>query len=182
MKTDLLFFDADTLSSFLHLSEEYILSMLYEGRIIIPRSVYEEISRASFDNYVLKTRLDSLIREGKAEKLSINVDSDEYEMYQNLMSGNNEFNIAIGKGEASCITLAFHNKGIVVSNNLRDVSRIVEQYQLRHKTTSSILAEAYQKSIISEEYGNDVWARMKEEGHLIGPYESFSEYLDECGR
>ena len=75
--------------------------------------------------------------------------------------------------------MAFHNDGIVVSNNLRDITRIVEHYHLGYKTTASILAEAYQKSIISEEYGNNIWANMKQEGHLIGPYDSFSDYLSE---
>ena len=48
----------------------------------------------------------------------------------------------IGKGEAAAIALAKTYGGILASNNLKDISKYVTKYNLRHKTTGEILVVA----------------------------------------
>ncbi len=176
--TDLLFFDTDVLSSFLCIDEEYLLPLLYKNRIVVPRYVYMEMCRAARDHGVLKRRLDKMIKDRNALIKDIEFPSSEFDLYRGFVNGKNELNIAIGKGEASCLSLAITYGGIVVSNNLRDVKGFIDLYDLRHMTTASILKEAYDKRIISEEQGNRIWTTMIDEKRKIGPYQDFTSYLD----
>ncbi len=79
--------------------------------------------------------------------------------------------------EEYLLPLLYKNR-IVVSNNLRDVKGFIDLYDLRHMTTASILKEAYDKRIISEEQGNRIWTTMIDEKRKIGPYQDFTSYLD----
>ena len=173
--TDIIFFDTDCLSAFLWINDQCLLGKLYSGRIVIPGEVYDELSNPSIRH--LKQRLDQLIESGAARIEEIEVDSKEYELYQKLISDPDEGHAIIGRGEASAIVLAWQDDGVLASNNLRDVSVYVEEFQLKHMTTGDILKEALAQGLIDEDEGNVLWAQMLQKRRRLG-YDSFSAFLE----
>ena len=84
----------------------------------------------------------------------------------------------IGSGEAAAIVLAKERGGILASNNLKDISVYISEYNLRHKTTGEILKEALQHGLITETVGNQLWQDMIRKKRKLG-YASFSDYLQD---
>jgi predicted nucleic acid-binding protein len=177
--TDSLFFDTDCLSSFLWVKAEYILTALYSNRIIVPQVVYNELSNPGVPQ--LKARIDVLIAAGDATIHPMLTDTAEYDSFYKMTINPDEGYSIIGKGEAAAIAFASVSEGIVASNNLKDVALYVTELGLRHTTTGDILIEAFNKSIITENEGNNIWNGMLSKKRKIGAT-SFSEYLDKYGK
>lgn len=171
--TNELFFDTDCLSAFLWINDTNILEELYGGNIVLPNPVYDELSNPMVPQ--LKRRADALIAKNMAVVKDIEVGSEEYRLYRQLVSGAG-VNKAIGNGEAAGIALAKTYNGILASNNYRDIADYVEKYGLRHVDTGMILKEALDKKLITEAEGNEVWQKMIERNRRL-PAASFSEYL-----
>ena len=171
--TDNLFFDTDCLSAFLWINDTNIIEVLYGGNIVLPDQVYLELSNPHVPH--LKTRADALISKNLASVKSIDVGTDEYQLYRNLTKGNKS-NKAIGKGEAAGIALAATYKGVLASNNYRDIAPYIEKYGLRHVDTGMILSEALGKKLITEDEGNSIWQKMLNRNRKL-PANSFSDYL-----
>jgi predicted nucleic acid-binding protein len=172
--TDSLFFDTDCISAFLWVKNESLLPQLYPGRIVIPGPVYEELSNPKIVH--LKVRIDALVSVGQAEIVEIIVGTKEYNMFYKLAVEPDQGQKLIGRGEASSIALAKENDGIVASNNLRDISIYIEEFQLKHITTGEILINAYNKELITEVDGNTIWASMLAKRRKLGAA-SFSDFL-----
>lgn len=172
--TEPYFFDTDCLSAFLWVGNESLLEKLYHGRIIIPRQVYDELSNPTVAH--LKNRIDSLINDGSARIEVINTDTDTYDLYRKLTSRPDPGHKAIGRGEASAIVLAKRDKGILASNNLRDIQSYVDEFSLKHMTTGDILKVALEKGFITEQQGNVIWGNMLRKRRKLG-YNSFSDFL-----
>lgn len=173
--TNIIFFDTDCISAFLWVKNESILEKLYYGRIIIPRMVYDEMSKPRVS--WMKDRIDLLIKSGVARICDMDLESYEYDLYLKLTAlGDNRK--VIGKGEASCISLAKKYNAIIASNNLKDVSYYIEKFSLRHITTGDILLEAYNEEIITEDEGNAIWAKMIAKRRKLGA-NTFSDYMKE---
>lgn len=171
--TNELFFDTDCLSAFLWINDTNILEELYGGNIVLPNPVYDELSNPMVPQ--LKRRADALIAKNMAVVKDIEVGSEEYRLYRQLVSGAG-VNKAIGNGEAAGIALAKTYNGILASNNYRDIADYVEKYGLRHVDTGMILKEALDKKLITEAEGNEVCQKMIERNRRL-PAASFSEYL-----
>ena len=171
--THYLFFDTDCLSAFLWINDTNIIEALYGGNIVLPDQVYLELSNPHVPH--LKTRADALISKNSASVKSIDVGTDEYQLYRNLIKGNKS-NKAIGKGEAAGIALAATYKGVLASNNYRDIAPYIEKYGLRHVDTGMILSEALGKELITEAEGNSIWQKMLKRNRKL-PANSFSDYL-----
>lgn len=176
--TDSIFFDTDCICAFLWVNEVCLLEELVEGKIMIPKPVYDEIDRPSIPH--LKRRVDLLLERGSAEIVYLSVDSEEYALYRELttFSGNNK---VIGRGEAASISLAKTYDGILGSNNLKDVAYYVQKFSLEHKTTGDLLVEAYERGLITEDDGNAIWQAMLNKRRQIGA-QSFTEYLKNTKR
>ena len=172
--TDSLFFDSDCISAFLWVKKESILAQLYTGRIVIPKSVYEELSYPRIAH--LKARVDKMILEKQAWIEAIEIDTKEYQTYYKLTVLPEEGSVVIGKGEAAAIVLAQSRGGVIASNNLKDICFYVKRYGLRYMTTGDILVDAFQNEIITEEQGNLIWEHMLARRRKIGA-NSFSDYL-----
>ena len=108
------------------------------------------------------------------------IDKEEGQLYYNLIISSEPGSVAIGKGEASVIALAKCNNGIVASNNLKDISRYIKEYDLELLTTGDILVAAYKKDLIDEIEGNEIWKKMTERRSHIGA-SSFTEFLKREG-
>lgn len=172
--TEKIFFDSDCVSAFLWVEEQSLLGLLYPGRIVIPDAVYRELSNPSVRQ--LRERIDKMLAMHFARLEHIDLRTEEYELYQKMITGQLPDHPMIGKGEASCLALAKVKGGIVASNNLRDIAAYIEEYQLEHITTGDIMVEAYEKGYITEDQGNSMWKEMLQKGRKIGA-RSFSEYL-----
>lgn len=172
--TEKYFFDTDYLSAFLWVKEESLLSKLYT-RIIIPKSVYLELSKPNISH--LKARIDFMVESGHVIIEEINLDTEEFEIYRSLALSSINAAKLIGKGEASCIAMAKVRGGIIASNNLRDIRPYIEKYKLVYTTTADILVDAHQKGLISESEGNRIWIAMLNKRRKIGA-DTFTQYLN----
>lgn len=168
------FFDTDCLSAFLWINDINILKELYGGRIIITAPVYDELSNPCVPQ--LKRRTDLMLNESIAMLKQLETNTEEYELYYNLIHGNIGGK-QIGKGEAAGIALAKVHNGILASNNYRDIAPYIEKFGLKHIDTGGILVEAMEKGLITEDDGNKIWASMKAKNRLL-PTSTFSEYLN----
>jgi len=172
--TEPLFFDTDCLSAFLWINNQSLLAQLYPGRVIIPAQVYAELSIPSVPH--LKQRIDVMISSGDARIETIQADTEEYRLYRKLVSKPDPGHVIIGSGEAAAIALAKEQGGILASNNLRDISVYVSEFNLQHMTTGDILKEALERGLITETIGNQLWQNMLQKRRRLG-YQTFSEYL-----
>ena len=172
--TDSLYFDTDCISAFLWVSAENILTSLYSGRIIIPQQVYNELSNPVVPH--LQARVDALVSNGDATIQPILTEAAEYSLYTKLANNPDKGRSILGKGEAAVIALSNSSRGIVASNNLRDVASYVSELGLRHVTTGDIMVKALEESIITEADGNTIWSAMLAKKRKLGAA-SFSEYL-----
>lgn len=173
--TDKYFFDTDCLSAFLWVRNENILTKLYGGKIILPEPVYTELSHPRIPH--LKRATDTLKKNGEVYVQSIEMGTEEYDIYLELTTNpQNGFKI-IGKGEAAAIALTKVKGGIIASNNMRDIVPYVDKYNLTHITTGDILKEALDKNYITEEEGNDIWDSMLRKNRKL-PSKTFTAFLD----
>lgn len=172
--TDKLFFDTDCISAFLWVKEENILFKLYPGKIILPKPVFSELSNPSIPH--IKRKINELCLSGDVSTKEILVNTEEYKLYCELAISPPKGEKVIGKGEAAAIALAKTYNGIIASNNLKDISKYVEKYNLEHKTTADLLVEALNKGFIDEAAGNQIWTNMIVKRRML-PTATFTEYL-----
>ena len=170
--TDQIFIDTDCFSSFLWVGKENLLVQIYKNQLIVPTQVYNEIRKVP----PLKRRTDSLLANGDIVLGSIVLGTPEADLYMKLTSRPDPGYKIIGAGEASSISLALHNNGILGSNNMRDIRPYIDLYKLKHITTGDIMINALTKGLISEGQGNTIWTDMISRQRML-PTLSFSDYL-----
>ena len=171
--TEPLFFDTDCLSAFLWTDRGSIVARLYPGRIVVPQSVLDELSRVSAPAF--KKRVASLIERSDVEVRDIDVASPAFSLYREMTRRPKPGFKAVGRGEAAAMALAVVEQGIVASNNFRDTAAYVHAFRLKYKTTGSILVEAYENGLVSEAEANTIWADMLAAGRWLGS-RSFTEF------
>ncbi len=97
--------------------------------------------------------------EGFLEIRDFDVESESYTLFLKLCDG--EFTgRKIGDGEATAITLAVENNGILASNNTRDINDAVKHFNLTRIKTGDILVKAFNCGMITEKEGNKIWEKM----------------------
>lgn len=171
---DSLFFDSDCISAFLWVREQNLLALLYPGKIIIPKAVYDELSFPT--TLHLKKRVDQLLQSGSASLATIDLGTDEFVLYHKLTTSPEMGHKFIGSGEAASLALASVHNGVVASNNFKDIALYVNELGLRHITTGDILMEALDRGLITEVEGNVIWASMMAKRRKLGAG-SFTEFL-----
>jgi len=155
MEISKIIFDTDCLSSFLWTDSISILKELYNGKLKIPRAVYEEIKKMKkYKAYsFVYDRLEEEVKNGNIEILEIRVGSIECGYYEKIKKDYAAANSgkAIGEGEAEMLALAISNKFHctlnTASNNLRDVADITRKEKIINITTVDILCEAAEKGL-----------------------------------
>jgi len=173
--TSKLFFDTDCISSFLWVKQEKILFHLYPGRIMLPVQVYVELCNPSVPH--LKKKINQLLSSGIISTKEILVGTEEYRLYYELAISPPRGRKIIGKAEAAAIALAKSHKGILASNNLKDVAEYVRKYNLKHVTTAVILVAALDAGLIDETAGNQIWHDMLDKKRML-PANSFTDFLN----
>lgn len=172
--TNKMFFDTDCISAFLWVKEENILFKLYPGKIILPKPVFNELNNPSIPH--IKNKVNELCLNGEIFTKEILLNTEEYRLYYELAIAPPKGEKIIGKGEAAAIALAKTYNGIIASNNLKDISKYIEKYDLEHITTGGILVDALNEGYIDEHIGNKIWTNMISKRRML-PTTSFSEYL-----
>jgi predicted nucleic acid-binding protein len=143
--TKVVFFDTDCISSFLWTKTEYLLIHCF-SHMIVPRQVYNEILRVPF----LKHRIDSLVSDGHLKIEDILMNSDDYKLYLHLTDYNSSNTLPlIGRGEAAAIVLSKKYKGILASNNFRDIKYYVTRYALNQIATHDIIDRVVKEGVIT---------------------------------
>ena len=170
--TEKYFFDTDCLSAFLWVRQESILAKLYEGRIILPAQVYNELQRVPH----LLAKVDTLKNSGALNIESMEAGSAEYNDYLQMITSPAAGMRIIGRGEAAGIAMVKQRGGTLASNNLRDIRPYVEKYGISHITTGDILIEAMEAGIITEVEGNNIWSEMIRKRRML-PTTTFSDYI-----
>jgi len=170
--TELVVFDTDCLSSFLCVQAEGLLLKLYKGRMVIPERVEVEFRRKS---NLLHERLMKLVDRGEIRVLLIEPGTAEYALYKEYSEDITEYHTAMGWGESAAIALTQVNNGILASNNLRDIRKLVDHLVLPHLTTADILVTVCQQGVMDKGKLDVIWRDMRKECWL--PTETFSEYL-----
>ena len=128
-----LYFDTDCLSAFLWIENESILTQLYPGRVMIPKQVYDELGSVPH----LQGRIDTLLGRNEVELLEIEAGTPAAELYAEMTGNPRPGHAVIGRGEAASLALSKIFNGIVASNNLRDITQYIEEYQHQHKTNGA---------------------------------------------
>lgn len=167
------FFDTDCISSFFKVGERNVIEDLFNARVVFPEEVYEELSHPGVPH--LKKQADSMLAKGTASVEAINVGSNAFFIFRKLTSPYNR--PVIGKGEGAAIALAYTEGGILASNNLRDVARYVEEYDLEHYTSLKILIMAEEQGLLTGLECESIWRAMKKNGIKLpeGNYEENKE-------
>ncbi len=153
-----IFFDTDCISSFLWVDRTDILLNLYPKRIILPEQVLDELSNPSVSH--LSSKVNRLLSQNQIGTEKILVGTEESKLYYMLTRNPQIGQKRIGRGEASAIALAKTRKGILASNNLKDIQYYIELYRLRNLTTPMILRNALLRRLIDENEGNTIWAKV----------------------
>ena len=170
--TKIIFFDTDCISSFLWTNQESLLETIFGKLMVIPQQVYDELSRVE----CLKIRVDAMICNNVLTIEDIPCESEYYKQYFDLTVFSKEIRTPlIGRGEAAAIILARKYKGILASNNLRDVNHYVHLYGLQHITTSDIIHRAVVEEILSIEQADTIWVQMISKKRKL-PFNTYTEY------
>ena len=172
-----LIFDTDCLSAFLWVNQQSLLVLLYPGQIVIPSEVLAELSFPGIAH--LKARINLMIKNKDVKLASIQMGTEEYQLYRKMTAKPEPGHVIIGKGEAAAIALAKVQNGVVASNNLRDVTVYVSEMGLQLKTTGEILKDALDACLITEADGNKLWQDMLQKRRKLG-YPSFTDFLKSC--
>ncbi|MCL6588775.1 MAG: hypothetical protein K6U80_02370 [Firmicutes bacterium] len=169
-----IFFDTDCISSFLWVRQETLLFNLYPGRIVLPQEVFLELSNPSIPH--IKNKVALLCSGGDISTRQILMNSEAYHLYHEMAISPPKGVTVIGKGEAAALALAKVEGGIVASNNLKDIRRFIQKYQLDYINTGVILKSAFQAGLIDQDTGDEIWSNMLLKRRIL-PSNSFSEYL-----
>jgi predicted nucleic acid-binding protein len=167
-----LFLDTDCLSTFLVVGQENLILQLYAGRIGIPQQVYAELKKVHF----MKNKVDTLLKSNRIILYQIDASTESGALYLKMITNPDKGYKIIGSGEASAIVLAKQYKGILGSNNMRDILPYIRLFDLKHRTSAEIMVEAFKQHLINEGQGNVIWRDMLHRNRKL-PADTFSEFL-----
>lgn len=172
--TEQIFFDTDCISSLLWTKQENLILQLFPNRIIFPQDVWDEMSNPCIPHFL--QRLSKMRSLKVISVMPILVKTEEFEIFHELAVAPASGRKLIGRGEAAAIALAKVNKGVLASNNLKDISCYLELYNLKNITTSDILVLAMGEGLITETEGNIIWSDLIRRRQKM-PVSTFSDYI-----
>lgn len=166
------FFDTDYLSSFLRIGRMDLVLDKY-GKILISKQVKNELCAEGYSPKIRQGFID-LYNKGYVEIYEIVQDTEEWKTYLDLRYASTE-DCEKNIGELSVIALAKAKKGILASNNLKDVCVYVEEYNLEHVTTATTLVECFKNNEINFKEANSYWRILQQFGIKL-PKSSFENF------
>ena len=139
-------FNVDCLLNFLKLKRSDLLEDEFRY-IIISNKVYNTLSNPSISQYI-RDDLNSLIEKKFIRIEEINLNTDAFELYYNIV--NNYDKEILGDGEASSIALAVKNNKTLAFNNKNLIETYLKEYNIKCIGTNDILNSLLEKEIISK--------------------------------
>jgi predicted nucleic acid-binding protein len=171
--TKIIFFDTDCISSFLWTKSENLLVDCFGNNMVLPKQVYEEITKVLH----LKQRVDAMINAGHLSIEDIPLESECNNLYLDLTDISRSSRLPlIGRGEAAAIVLTIKRKGILASNNLRDVAYYVHLYGIQHISTPDIIDLLVNKGALTKDEADAIWIQMISKRRKP-PFDTYSDYL-----
>lgn len=168
-----IYFDTDCMSSFLWTSETNLLVQLYSGRMYLPKEVEKELAYPRLPPF-FSSNIANLIGNKDLQVISaFDINSEEYSFFFQLTQNGAK---SIGAGEAAALVLARYNDGVIASNNFKDVSSYVREFNLEHLTTGRILKEAHNKGLKSMFDCENIWKILISRRRKL-PTKTFAEFL-----
>lgn len=164
-----IFFDADTLITFICVNQENLLFQLLGKRICIPNQVLIELS---LDN-LSKTVIEKLINSKKIKKVSLE-SREEIDMYYELRYGR-KGSKRIGDGETSCLILAKTRSGHLASSNFADIVSYVKEFGLENYSAARLLALCQEDNILTQDECCRIWRDFMARGRKM-PFDSYDLY------
>ena len=168
--------DSDFIISFIKSNiEDYfcIFQEVCKGyQFIAPKEVETELKRREEG---IVRRFNSLKKSKIIEILEMQVDDTAY-LIKFMLGQPTREHRRIGPGEAAAIALCADRRGILASNNMRDVSQHTHNQKLKHITTSRVLGQAYSTGLIDIDKAERIWADMLSYRTFL-PDKSFASFL-----
>lgn len=163
--------DTDCLSVLVETGHQSLLSQLFGNEVLIPEQVKEEI-KVRRD---LIPQVENMIKTGKMKLIEI-TSAQDMVLYDSMLNGIPKKKVpAIGKGEAAVLVVAQREKGIVVSNNKKDVEYYLKELGLEWLDSGMILQKAIDQGILSQRVANGFWDDFRKTGARM-PNIPFPEY------
>lgn len=153
--------DADVLIHFIKGEQTGILHKIFSNKLYLIDIVFDEVFKYSSQ----RTNIENLISFGFIKEMKL--DESGYEIkreYYRLTSSKGGFR---GKGESAIMAYCRFNKDILASSNLTDILAYCDEYGITYLTTMDFLAEAFRKSILTEEECDDFISRLKSSGSKL---------------
>jgi predicted nucleic acid-binding protein len=143
------------------------------GILYISDHVFEEIQNGLTQGYTFYANLDKYIfpfsETGWLHLISLNT-SDEFQMYGNLLS-------TLHGGEASCLSIAFHRKWTLLSDD-KEARKIGKELNIPISGTLGILLSLVRRKLLSIGEADTVLQHMIQRGYY-SPVASLQEILHE---
>ena len=158
-----LIFDTVALVNFLLSGSENILIDRYKGRGLVSVEVYEELLAGVSNGRISQGGLDRLM--GKGGFQVITMKHGEFEEYKRLIR-------SLGRGEASCVSLA-GSRGAVVVTDDRLARKVCQERGIAFTGTIGILKAAVERSWLSPSEADAILGKMIKAG-FYSPVNSIS--------
>ena len=171
-----IYFDSDFLISFLCFDEDYfnIVNSIFSGcNYIIPKEVLTELEKK--DDIVLK-RVNEMLETGVLTLYTIDVSDIPTATVAFMLQQRRKRCKKMGSGEAAAIALASTKRGVLASNNMRDVADYVDLQKVTHITTSRVIQKAYVDGLITIDKARSLWIKQTTRGSKM-PDDSFDQFL-----
>ena len=151
-------FNIDCLLNFLKVKRSDLLEEEFRY-IIISNKVYNTLSNPSISQYI-RDDLNSLIEKKFIRIEEINLNTDAFELYYNIV--NNYDKEILGDGEASSIALAVKNNKTLAFNNQNLIETYLKEYNIKCINTKDILNNLLEKEIISKNEYNEILEELNQ--------------------
>jgi hypothetical protein len=137
--------DADVISHFLTAGEGLSISKIFPHKIFVLDKVHAELQRWPSAHF--RHELSVLLQQ-KILRLMDFPERDEVIKKEYLWIKSKMFK---GDGESACLVVARHNKQILASSNLKDISSYCVTHKIDYLTTMDFLCEAIKKGVFTME-------------------------------
>jgi predicted nucleic acid-binding protein len=164
-----IYFDADTLITFICVNQEDLLFKLLGKKICIPNQVFNELSIDTLTSTVI----DKLIKAKKIRKVSLEI-GEETELYCSLRY-ERKGRKRIGDGEAACLVLARTRSGYLASSNYADIAPYVKDFGLENYSAARLLAFCQENTILTQDECCRIYLDFLARGRKM-PFENYDQY------
>jgi len=159
------------IASFLWIQRVGIVIGLFGNRIRVLSEVIRELERLKHtkSGHTVYEDLQHFVKAYTYVQVSMLIAGSVYEIYRCLTEG--YCGKGMGSGEASVVSHALHEHGIVASNNLKGIEPFCSKYDPELISTEDILVAAVIQKIISFEVGKKTWCDMVNKKRKLPAYE-----------